>query len=268
MRLATVFSVAVVLVVFAGILPPSRGQSAGKGPGRQVEKEWLKGLRKAGPGDLDLTKPIPFDPDVTPVYLEDGERVKSEDLMKMMPSGNYVPEPYINDRKEIKAFVLRAATKEEKKMFQSRSTLPGAKGHLVGREATPFSVKDIKGNNYSLGQLKGKVVVVNFWFVECLPCRIEIPELNKLVDEYKGKDVVFLGLATNDRSKLEEFLKKYEFKYAIVPDSVGIAREYGVAAFPAHMVIGRDSRITYFAAGYMPTAVSTLKGEIDKLLGK
>ena len=54
-----------------------------------------------------------------------------------------------------------------------------------------FAAVDMNGNSYSLGILKGKVVVINFWFVECKPCVIEMPELNEIVEKYKSEEVVF-----------------------------------------------------------------------------
>jgi thiol-disulfide isomerase/thioredoxin len=82
---------------------------------------------------------------------------------------------------------------------------------LIGKEAFPFSATDISGNNYSLDELKGKVIVINFWFVECKPCVMEMPELNKLVEKHKNKEVVFLGFANNDKPKIEKFLKTKSF---------------------------------------------------------
>jgi len=61
----------------------------------------------------------------------------------------------------------------------------------VGSDAPDFSAVDMNGNSYSLGILKGKVVVINFWFVECKPCVIEMPELNEIVEKYKSEEVVF-----------------------------------------------------------------------------
>jgi len=50
---------------------------------------------------------------------------------------------------------------------------------------------------YSLSSLKGKIFVINFWFLECKPCVIEIPELNKIVEKHKSEEVLFLAFAMN-----------------------------------------------------------------------
>jgi thiol-disulfide isomerase/thioredoxin len=64
---------------------------------------------------------------------------------------------------------------------------------LVGCEAPEFDVVAVDGKRLKLSALKGKVVVLNFWFIGCAPCIAELPALNKLVDEYKGEDVVFIA---------------------------------------------------------------------------
>ena len=61
-----------------------------------------------------------------------------------------------------------------------------------GERALDFIVTTINGEHIKLSELRGKVVVLNFWFTKCGPCKLEIPDLNGLVNEFKDKDVVFL----------------------------------------------------------------------------
>ena len=110
------------------------------------------------------------------------------------------------------------------KQMQGNMQNPGQNNNeLIGKEAFPFSVTDISGNKYSLEKLKGKIIVLNFWFVECKPCVMEIPDLNDLVEKYKGKEVVFLAFATNNKSKIESFLKTRTYKYKIIADGNEVA---------------------------------------------
>jgi len=251
---------------------PSEAQAAAQPPADPAPpqaEDPLKGLKRAEAGDLPKDKQIMLNPDVTPVYSAEGKRLVGAEFMQAIISGGFVPEAYIDENKEIKAFALRPATEEEKK--QIRSMMEGGEGEEavpVGADARPFSVTDLKGKKYSLDKLKGKIVVINFWFMECRPCRMEIPELNKVVDKYKGKDVVFLGMSTNRASQLENFLLKNEFKYTVIPDSSAVAGSYRVTGFPTHVVIDRNSKIAYFATGFGPGSVDRLSGEIEKLVKK
>ena len=109
----------------------------------------------------------------------------------------------------------------------------------------PFDVTSLDGKHWSLQELKGKTVALNFWFVGCLPCRQEIPVLNQLVEQYK--DVVFLGFALDGEDQLRDFLKKFPFRYQIVPNSQKISDGFRVAAYPAHVLIGPTGEIVFEA---------------------
>jgi peroxiredoxin len=117
---------------------------------------------------------------------------------------------------------------------------------MIGKQATPFELTDLQGKKWSLKQLLGKVVVLNFWFTSCPPCVAEMPELNKLVQQYKGKDVVFLALTYNDKEKVNAFLKKRDFNYTILTDSEAVDLRYNVNVWPTSMVIDKKG-IIHFA---------------------
>ena len=135
----------------------------------------LKGLRKAEFKDLDPEKPLMLDGVTTPVYSESLTLIEGDEFMKVMMSREYIPDPYIDSNNEVKAFVLRKATALEKsQMIEMKDNIED-KNDLIGKEALPFTATDIAGNNYTLESLKGKIIVINFWFVECKPCVMEMP---------------------------------------------------------------------------------------------
>jgi peroxiredoxin len=92
---------------------------------------------------------------------------------------------------------------------------------------------------------------------------MEIPELNKLVEKYKGKDVVFLGIANNDKAKIEKFLEKQAYDYKIVPDGMDVATKYGVVSYPTHIIIDKNFNVIYSTSGLGPTTID----DLDKLIG-
>ena len=235
-----------------------------------VKPELFNSLKKAEPGDIESGTPMMLDPSTTPMYYENFVLIKEGDFIKIMMSGDYIPEPYINSNKVVKAFLFRKATdleKEQMKQMQANMQNPGQnKSELIGSEAFPFSVKDIYGNKYSLEKLKGKVIVINFWFVECKPCVMEIPELNDLVEKYKGKEVVFLGFATNEKTKIVSFLKTKTFKYKIIAEGSKVAGLYNVNSYPTHIIIYANSVISYYITGLGPTTVNDLDKTIESLL--
>jgi peroxiredoxin len=137
-----------------------------------------------------------------------------------------------------------------------------------------FTVLDMNGNRIELSALRGKVVVINLWFINCPNCLDEIKQLNQLVDDYKGRsDVVFLGLAASAKPALEKFLVKNPFNYTIVPNAqMIILTKFGTpdksgeinVPFPMHYVIDRDGRVVLKEQGIkgVEAVRSELKNQI------
>lgn len=112
------------------------------------------------------------------------------------------------------------------------------------REGTPFpfvGFTDINGRVYDSLNTRGKILVLKFWFIHCVPCVQEMPELNVLVEKYQDrKDVLFLSFAFDPREKLVDFMQKTRFKYAVLPVSEQfINNDAGVGGYPTHMVLDR-----------------------------
>jgi len=134
------------------------------------------------------------------------------------------------------------------------------------KSASEFDVITLEGKSLKLGDLKGKVVVLNFWFIGCAPCRVEMPGLNILTEEFKGDDVVFIAFATDGSEALKKFLETREFKYQIVPDAGKIAELYGVAVFPTHIIINKQGQIEFFLTGGSKDRHEQLRPLIKNLL--
>ncbi len=136
--------------------------------------------------------------------------------------------------------------------FESYLKKLGGKSATASDERTqaiPFNVTSIEGKTLNLENLRGKIVVLNFWFIGCAPCRVEIPGLNELVAEFKDHDVVFIGFALDDETALKKFLKKTEFRYHIIPNSGEIAKKYRVSAYPTHIIIDKEGNIAARLSG-------------------
>ena len=142
----------------------------------------------------------------------------------------------------------------------------------AGQPAQNFVETTITGESIELDQLKGKVVVLTFWSTRCEICVAEIPRLNKLVDKYGSDEVVFLGLAWQDKSKLEEFFVKKPFKFKIVAQSLGVLLKYADRdaqgrlnmGFPSHFIISQDGRVVFKDSGWDKTA--RMDSTISRLL--
>lgn len=226
-----------------------------------------EGLRKAGFKDLDLSKPLMLDGVSTPVYTENLMLVQGNAFMEMMRSGEYIPDVYIDSAKAVRAFVLRKATELERgQMIEMKDDAGQGGNSTIGKKASSFSVTDMTGEHYSLESLKGKVVVINCWFVECKPCVMEMPDLNALADKYRDNGVVFLGFALNDKKEIGKFLEKNPFRYRLVPNAMEIVQLFGVSAFPTHIVLDPESTIVFFESGLGPQTISSLEKTIQSFV--
>jgi peroxiredoxin len=135
------------------------------------------------------------------------------------------------------------------------------------RPAPGFRATELDGSPVDLQALRGKVVVLNFWFINCAPCKLEIPALNQLVAHYRERDdVVFLGLATDAAAPLKTFLRGTRFDYRIVPAASDMAEDYGVRVFPTHVLIDRQGRLAAMLTGGNEKRHEDLIPLIDRLL--
>ena len=138
--------------------------------------------------------------------------------------------------------------------------------------AENFSAETMDGQNVELDSLKGKVVVLTFWSTKCAICESEIPKLNKIANNFKGKDVVFLGLTTDNSTKVESYLKMRPFNFNIIPDSFGVLFKYADKdssgrmniGFPAYFVVNQAGEIEMKDSGWDKT--EKLNTQINRLL--
>ncbi|MFA6085817.1 TlpA family protein disulfide reductase [Mucilaginibacter sp.] len=141
--------------------------------------------------------------------------------------------------------------------------------NMVGSPAPEFNAKTIAGKQVDLKTLKGKVIVVNFWFVGCLPCEEEMPLLNKLTDEYKSNpDVVFLSFANSEKSTVKSFFKRKKFSYQTVTDAKLIAQKYNVSGYPSHFIIDKEGILRFASIASQDDIDVFLSGKIKGVLAK
>jgi peroxiredoxin len=136
----------------------------------------------------------------------------------------------------------------------------------IGKVFPNIEFTDIEGNKYQLSLLKGKMLVLNFWFIGCKPCLMEIPGLNSLVKEYEGQNISFLAFANDKTEALQYFLKKNEYLYRIIPDAFLIAKQNNILSFPTNIIIDRNGRIVFFESAYSNSTVKNIRRKIKKML--
>ena len=116
---------------------------------------------------------------------------------------------------------------------------------MLNQPAPDFKLTDLSGKTYSLNELKGKVVVLNFWFTSCMPCMDEMPKLNAIKKKYEAANVVFLAFALDNKAAITTFLKKHTFEYNILPGAQEVSKAYHVSSYPTSIVIDKKGVIRF-----------------------
>lgn len=174
--------------------------------------------------------------------------ITKDRLLEKVASGGYLPLRLISDNGSIiyKLYKMPVSTKPDiKAVIKDYGATRYKYYQKEGKKLPHFNFVDLNGKKYNEASTKGKIVVFKFWFVACLPCIQEMPELNKLVANYKNrKDILFVSLALDDKKKLRDFLKKTRFDYAVVPDQESyISNILKINAYPTHLIINKKGLV-------------------------
>ena len=137
---------------------------------------------------------------------------------------------------------------------------------LTGLAAADFQLKSVSGEPVRLSDLRGSVVVLDFWATWCGPCREELPIVEKLRTEFAGK-VQFLGINDEDRGTVAGFLKKHDYQLSVLMDGrKDVHRQYGIRSIPQLFVIDREGVIRQHYVG--GRSEDALRKAIEAALGE
>jgi thiol-disulfide isomerase/thioredoxin len=134
-----------------------------------------------------------------------------------------------------------------------------------GKKLDGFNFVDLNGISYTAENTKNKIVVIKCWFIACLPCIQEIPDLNQLKDQYKArKDILFISLAFDSNKALEAFLKRKQFDHAVIPNQEDyLLNDLKITGYPTHLIINKKGLISKVVS-----TVSDVKSVLHKEASK
>lgn len=121
----------------------------------------------------------------------------------------------------------------------------------AGKPAPDFTLPDIQGKEHTLSSLKGKVVVLNFFTIWCMPCRAEMPDLNKIYLELKDKGFQMFGVCLKaDPTQLRFLVKQIGLDYPVLMATDKVDQDYGsVAVVPTTFIIDKQGNIIHTIEG-------------------
>jgi peroxiredoxin len=122
----------------------------------------------------------------------------------------------------------------------------------TGAEAPVFELPAASGNPVALGELKGQVVLINFWASWCGPCRQEMPVLEQIYRKYKSAGVTLLGVNVEPKSAdAVAFLKTTPVSFPILFDTQSkVSTLYEVTGMPSTVIVDRKGKVRYIHRSY------------------
>jgi peroxiredoxin len=112
------------------------------------------------------------------------------------------------------------------------------------RQNADFTLTDLQGKSWNLKQLRGKVVLVNFWATWCAPCRKEMPDLDALYKRFHPQGLVILAISDEDAAKVQPFITEKKTAYPVLLDAGSkVTKLFGVDGIPKTFVYDREGKL-------------------------
>jgi thiol-disulfide isomerase/thioredoxin len=188
-----------------------------------------------------------------------GNQFSDEEAYEMLLSGQYDHCLYIDQD---------IYWKKDSHMMEDYFAIRPSSSNFIAGDFLPLpKLKGLNNIQYDEKSLNGKFLVVNFWFISCMPCRKEFPVLNKLVSQYKGNNkIIFLGITPDSALEVKRAKIDLIFKYTIVPNTSSYISTLNLKDFPTHVIIGPDRRILFSCTEGGERAIYWIRKTIDSCL--
>src|SRR5262245_6416761 len=132
-------------------------------------------------------------------------------------------------------------------------TLTPAPAAVVGAPAPDFTLKNLSGNSVTLSNLKGQVVLINFWATWCGPCRVEMPAIQRRYDAFKDQGLAVLAVNFDEPiTDVSAFARSLNLTFTVLLDPDGVVNDlYHVGGYPSTFIVDRSGMITKLHIGLM-----------------
>lgn len=176
-----------------------------------------------------------------------GNRISTEVFFSLVSEGKYFPVKLSSQYKP--QYMLCRVPPSTDELIISWIKKIGSNGlkctNSQGKPMPAIEYKSLSDKVYNRNTTKGKILVINFWFIHCAPCVAEIPELNGIVQEFSTRDdIVFLAISFDSGDDLHTFLTKTDFKYDLISDTANfLAKQFQISSYPSHVVIDKDGNV-------------------------
>jgi cytochrome c biogenesis protein CcmG/thiol:disulfide interchange protein DsbE len=147
---------------------------------------------------------------------------------------------------------------------------PNLRPILMKGPAPDFELENIEGGKLKAADLKGKVSVIDFWATWCEPCWSEIPKYNKMLDEFRGKDVQIIGITVESPYKdIKPKAKELGIKYTVLVGNDTVQDGFGgMIGYPTTFIVTKDWKIYKKYMGALADKDQRIRKDIEALLAK
>lgn len=208
-------------------------------------------------------------------YLQENGKIANEsffDSIKKFDTNRRFEQFFYADTVENKAIIITRLVSDKerkernKKFFKLQKDDKKFKRNLKGSSVDNLNLTDLQGNKHSMESLKGKIIVLNFWFTNCAPCIKEMPDLNKMKAKYEKEDVVFFAITYNKKDLIIPFLEKIKLDYIIIPNDQKTIEDFQIKFFPTNILINKDGKVEFINETFVSNGVDIIDMKIEKLL--
>lgn len=139
-------------------------------------------------------------------------------------------------------------------LLQLRASAPGA-GLQEGQRAPDFTLEYFDGGQVKLSELRGQVVMLNFWSAACPPCRAEMPAMQTVYADLSGRGFTILAVNVNDELAVaKRFLTENNYTFPAAKDDGQVSRLYEVRYIPKTVILDREGKIRVVRVGELHEA--------------
>jgi len=138
----------------------------------------------------------------------------------------------------------------------------------VNQVSPDFTLSSSTKQNIRLAELRGQVVMINFWATWCNPCRVEMPHLQKIYAQYKDIGFTVLGVNIDkNKTKAHKMARNLGAKFPILFDNTQkVSKLYAIKTMPLTLLVDRDGKVRKIYQGYKPGYEKKYAADIRKLL--
>ncbi len=143
-----------------------------------------------------------------------------------------------------------------------------ASADLKGKPAPDFALRSLDGKNRRLSEMRGEVVMINFWATWCGPCREEMPLLDRIYQQYRPVGFQVLGVNVDEAgSRAGDMAKSLGVTFPVLfDDDKSVSRLYDIGSMPMTVLIARDGTVRYLHKGYQHGVEADYLDQIRQLL--